>query len=202
MKAINTFYKYTIEDGIFGYYTIGDSPIKYDSTVSFNEALNLMERGLGPQHCSNCQVYGSVRGAFIGPCANCATKAYNDGTCECFYKCGGSIGEYLEEGGSGCNGIYCTAKRTLNHTRLENIGIPNFKNIFYNYYDKKTTNTNNKVTVISTHTYFSESDFESDFESERDSDDGSEYEPDLSEDSRVLSIIHPDDCANGNFHYF
>lgn len=189
MQAIRTFYKYTIEDGIFGYYTIGDSPIKYDSTVSFNEALNLMERGLGPQHCGNCQSYGSVRGAFIGPCANCANDAYLPGTCECFYKCGGSIGEYIEDGGTGCDGKYCTVKRTLNHTRLDNIGVPNFKNIFYNYYDKSSTN--NKVTVVSSHTHFSESDYESDTDSE----------DELSEESRALSLIHPELCTDDDDDY-
>jgi hypothetical protein len=184
MQAIRTFYKYTIEDGIFGYYTIGDSPINYDSTVSFNEALNLMERGLGPQHCGNCQSYGSVRGAFIGPCANCANDAYLPGTCECFYKCGGSIGEYIEYGGTACNGKYCTVKRTLNHTRLHNIGVPNFKNIFYTYYDK-SVGINNKVSVISTHTYFS--DFDTDSEDEDEDED---------EDYHELSIIHPELCTD------
>ena len=145
METIHTFYQRT-KSGIMGYYSIGNSPIKYDNNVNLNEILDAMERGFGPQHCANCDVYGSVRGVFIGLCATCANILVPEESCTCFYKSSGSIADYVKKGGKGCHSRNCRVKKIKNP---HEIGIPNYANTEHIHH-----RINNKITVISTHTHF------------------------------------------------
>jgi hypothetical protein len=150
-EAVNTFYETTV-CGIKGYYSIGKSPIKYDITVSLNEALNLRAMRVGPEHCQNCDIYGSIRGVFIGCCSTCALRAYRENTCEC-YLVTGSVAELLEEGHKGCDGDYCKIKNVLHQTLPEYIGMKDYKQTTHNYcYDRKGN------THISTHIRFHDED--------------------------------------------
>ena len=193
-EAVNTFYETTV-CGIKGYYSIGKSPIKYDITVSLNEALNLRAMKLGPEHCQNCDIYGSIRGVFIGCCSTCALRAYRENTCEC-YLVTGSVAELLEEGHKGCDGDYCKIKNVLHQTLPEYIGMKDYKQTTHNYcYDRKGN------THISTHIRFHDDD--DDEEEDNTSvlhfwDDYSDYYSDDYSDSMhdevspKLSLIHPD----------
>jgi hypothetical protein len=147
METIHTFYQRT-KSGIMGYYSIGNSPIKYDNNVNLNEILDAMERGFGPQHCTNCDVYGSIRGVFIGFCASCAyiLVPTNTDTCTCFYRSGGSIADYVQTGGKGCHSRNCRVKNLNNPHEIGNLNYVNTEHIHHR--------VNNKITVISTHTRF------------------------------------------------
>ena len=65
------------------YYTIGDK--HYDEHFPINWAIqDLTEYTIdgnsllcGPQHCENCDYYGSVLGVFVGYCRTCSTVAFS-----------------------------------------------------------------------------------------------------------------------------
>lgn len=158
------------------YYLIEGSPIKYHITVGLNQALGFIKRNIGPAVCSNCDKYGSIKGVFIGLCANCARIGFRDDTCSCYYKNGGNIAEYVECGGTGCNLECCAVKHLINWSNISKIGTDNYQNITHNYYVDKKGNVS-----ISTHTRFEE-----------------EEEEDTSS-SPTLSLVHPDDCINENY---
>lgn len=52
------------------------SPLKYNISTSDDDYI-ICGPGTSKTHCSNCNIYGSLRGVFIGYCSNCAIYSYN-----------------------------------------------------------------------------------------------------------------------------
>lgn len=66
-ETVNT---YTDTNGN-GYYTIGNSYIKYDTNVTVQNAFKLYFNNKGPEHCDYCIRFGMFDGIFQKPCVNC-----------------------------------------------------------------------------------------------------------------------------------
>ena len=76
--------KYYCYDGIM--YDI-HFPLAWAIGNDFDNYRNDDYLALGPKHCGNCAFYGTIRGVFVGYCANCADLCYEFNT----IFCGGGI---------------------------------------------------------------------------------------------------------------